>query len=470
MSVLRTKKSLRHGGEGQLRKSLGPLDLTLMGIGAIVGAGIFVLSGVAAATEAGPAVVLSYVMAGISCIFAAFCYAELASTLGGVGSSYGYTYAALGEIFAWIIGLVLLLAYGLSVTSVANGWSAYMLQMLKDFDVVIPEVFAKPDVMNGSIDLPAFCIMIIATFIVASGSSSTAKFNDIVVGIKLTVIVLFIILAIPNVDTANWQPFIPEPALNPDGKMAYGVQGIISGAALVFFAYIGFDAVATAAEEAKNPKRDLPIGIISSLIICTALYIIVSLLLTGVESYKKLDVGDPVASALQNIGYTWGAMVVSFGAIAGLTTVIVVMFFAFTRLFLGIARDGLLPHGMAKISPRTQSPIRIVLVGGIFMAVLSACTPLSILAPIVNIGILCTFMTVCINVIVLRYRRPELERPFKVPLFPVFPAIGAILCLYLMINTGLVAWITLGITLVVGLIFYFAYSYRNSLLGKAQAE
>jgi basic amino acid/polyamine antiporter, APA family len=464
MSLMRTKaiNADHHLVDTGLKRCLTATDLTLLGIGAIIGAGIFVLTGVAAATKAGPAIALSFVVAGFACAFAALAYAELAATVGGCGSAYGYAYAGLGEIIAWMIGWDLILEYGLATPTVAIGWSGYVGNALTAIGLELPKILLNapgtPNVEGAIMNLPAFLIIIVLSMLLAVGIHTSARFNHAMVFVKLTAIIVFIVVAAFNVTPSNWTPFMP-----------FGWEGVMAGGALIFFAYIGFDAVSTAAEEAINPQRDLPIGILASLVICTIIYILVSGLLTGLVPYKELNVPSPVASALLSIGHNFAAGLIAAGAIAGLTTVMLVLYYGLTRIFLAMARDGLLPPIFSKINSKTQTPIPVILISGVFMALVAGFTPINEVAELVNIGTLAAFVLVCAGVIALRISHPNIPRPFKTPLSPLSPILGIIFCLYLMFQLPLTTWLRFGIWLALGLIVYFVYSKRNSELNKVTA-
>jgi len=443
-------------GETGLHRCLSALDLTLLGIGAIIGAGIFVLTGIAAATKAGPAIMLSFVVAGLACAFTALAYAELAAMIGGCGSAYGYTYASMGELVAWIIGWDLILEYGVATAAVAIGWSGYMNNALTAIGLPLPEFLLKAPAAGGMINLPAALIVLALSVLLAAGVRQSARFNAAMVAIKLGAIGLFILVALFNVQPANWHPFMP-----------FGWEGVMKGAALIFFAYIGFDAVSTAAEEARRPSRDLPVGILASLAGCTVIYIVVAALLTGIVPYATLNVPSPVADALLHIGYRWAAGVIAAGAIAGLTTVMLVLYYGLTRLFLAMARDGLLPPLFSAIHPQTRTPVRIILLCGALIAAIAGLTPIADVAELVNIGTLAAFVLVCGVVIVLRRTRPEVARPFRTPFSPVVPVLGILFCVYLMASLPAVTWWRFVIWLGIGLVIYFTYSRRHSLLNHA---
>lgn len=450
--------------ESGLKKCLTALDLTLLGIGAIIGTGIFVLTGIAAANQAGPAVVLSFVVSGFACAFAALAYAELASAVGGCGSAYGYSYVAFGEIVAWVIGWILLLEYSVSVAAVANGWSGYFNNALTAMGMGLPDALTKAPELGGIVNLPAAAIILTLMGLLIVGIKQSAQLNTAMVGVKLLTICIFIGIAGFNVNPANWHPFMPYGWFHtlPDGK----TTGVLAGASLVFFAYVGFDAVSTAVEEAKNPQRDVPIGIISSLVFCTIIYIIVSGLLTGIVPYTELNVSSPVAHALQLLGYKWASALVSTGVIAGLTTVMLVLYYGLTRIILAMSRDGLVSPFLSTVHPGTQTPVRVIVLTGIIMALAAGLFPLGALAEMVNIGTLAAFVLVCLGVIVMRIRHPTLHRPFKNPLNPLFPALGMISCSALMAFLPAATWLRFLVWLSLGLIVYFTYSIRHSKLAQ----
>jgi APA family basic amino acid/polyamine antiporter len=467
MNLFRTKP-IEHDltKDTGLKRVLGPVHLTLMGIGATIGTGIFVLTGIGAADYAGPALVLSFIVAGIACACAALAYAELASSIGGSGSAYAYGYAGLGELPAWIIGWMLILEYSIAIAAVSVGWSGYVNNALQAIHLGLP-----PELLNspwartpGIINLPATLIILALGVLLAFGVKLSAHFNAIMVVIKVSVILLFIAVAAFNVDFQNWTPFIPEPHLNPHGDMAYGWNGIMAGAAIIFFAYIGFDAVSTAAEETANPQRDLPIGILASLAVCTVLYIAVSALLTGVVPYAELGTPSPVSDALLRVGVDWAAGLIALGAIAGLTTVMLMLYYALTRILFAISRDGMLPEFFAHIHPTTKTPVRAVVLTGIVMALLGGLVPLGDLAELTNIGTLGAFTVVCAGVIMLRKTKPDMKRAFKTPFNPLIPLLGIIFCIWLMLNLQHTTWIAFAIWNGAGILIYFAYSYRNSRL------
>jgi APA family basic amino acid/polyamine antiporter len=455
----------------ELSRSLGALQLVLLGIGAIIGAGIFVFTGTAAGQHAGPAITLSFVLAGLACACAALCYAELASTIPIAGSSYTYAYAALGELPAWIIAGMVTLTYCLGAASVASGWSGYIQSFLADYGILIPAVLSdtlgtslvEPDgtTVTTLIDLPAFLIVIALTSIVFFGAETSATFNAVIVAIKMVVLFTFIALGATKVDPNNWTPFIPENT----GKFGeFGLSGIIAGSAVVFLAYTGFDAVATAAQETKNPKRDLPIGIIGSLIICIIVYVLVSGVLTGLAPYHELNVAEPMAVAVDKMNMPWFSTMIKIGAIAGLTSVILVLVYGAVRIFYTVTHDGLLPHQLAKTHKKYHTPhILTMIIGGV-VALMSSVVPVDKLVKLANFGTLVTFAIVCLGTLYLRYTKPDLKREFKCPLVPFVPLLG--IALFISILCGLPNEIFLyaGIWLTFLLAIYFFYGRHNSYL------
>lgn len=459
--LLRTKTIVEHSDSG-LKKCLSAFDLTLLGIGCAIGTGIFVLTGIAAATQSGPAVILSFIFAGLASAFAALSYAELSSSVGGSGSAYGYSYVAFGEFFAWVIGWILLLEYGVGAAAVANGWSGYFVNTLANFNIHLPEAFTKAPSLGGIINLPAFAIIWLLTLLLISGVKQSAQFNNIIVAVKLSTIVIFIVIAAFNINADNWQPFMPFGWFEtlPDGKTI----GVLAGASLVFFAYFGFDAVSTAADEARNPQRDLPIGLLASLTFCTVVYIAVSGLLTGMLPYTELNVSSPVAYALSRIGYTWSSTLVATGVLAGLITVLLVLLYGLTRILYAMSRDGLIPPFFSSINPARQTPVRIILLCGLVISMVAGFFPLGALAETVNIGTLASFVMVCVGVIVLRVRQPDLKRPFKNPWNPLIPVLGIVSCSALMTFLPHQTWMRFLAWIAAGVMVYFAYSMHHSKL------
>jgi APA family basic amino acid/polyamine antiporter len=447
-----------------LKRCLSAFDLTLLGIGAIIGTGIFVLTGIAAANQAGPAVVLSFIISGFACAFAALAYAELAAAVGGCGSAYGYSYVAFGEIVAWIIGWILLLEYSVAVAAVATGWAGYFNNALTAMGMGLPEVLTKSPELGGIINLPASSIILVLMGLLIAGVKQSAQFNTAMVFVKVLTITVFVSIAAFNVDPGNWSPFMPYGWFStlPDGT----TTGVLAGASLVFFAYVGFDAVSTAAEEAKDPQRDLPTGIIASLVFCTVIYIVVSGLLTGIVPYGELGVASPVAHALQLLGFNWASALVATGVIAGLTTVMLVLYYALTRIILSMSRDGLMSPFLSTVDPERKTPVRVIVITGIIMSLAAGLFPLGALAEMVNIGTLAAFVLVCLGVIVLRIRQPDLPRPFRNPFGHLFPVLGMISCSALMAFLPAQTWLRFIVWLTIGLIVYFTYSIRHSKLAK----
>lgn len=465
-SIFRTKSigtllKESHGegaSKGELKKVLGAFELTMLGIGAIIGTGIFVLTGVAAAKYAGPALIISFILSGLACTFAALCYAEFAAMVPIAGSAYTYGYAALGEIWAWIIGWDLILEYAVAIAAVAIGWSGYIVSLLEAAGIHLPATLVNaPGVKGGVINLPAMLIIFAIGGLLVKGVKESARLNNIIVGIKVIVVLLFIILGITHVKPANWNPFMP-----------FGWNGVFQGAAIVFFAYIGFDAVSTAAEEVKNPQKDLPRGIIASLVICTVLYIIVSAILTGMVPYAKFaETSAPVAFALQQIGINWGSALVSVGAVCGITSVLLVMMFGQTRVFFAMSRDGLLPKVFGEVNEKTGTPVKSTVLVVLVTAALAGFTPIGAVAELTNIGTLAAFAIVSAAVIVLRKKRPDIERPFKCPGVPVLPFLSILFCLFLIYELPLVTHIRFVVWLAIGLIIYFVYGHKNSTMNEA---
>jgi APA family basic amino acid/polyamine antiporter len=456
-----------------LKRALGALNLTALGIGAIIGTGIFVLTGTVAAQNAGPAVVLSFVLAGVASIFAALCYSEFASLVPMAGSAYTYGYATLGELVAWIIGWDLVLEYALGAVTVAIGWSGYVVSFLKDIGINVPCALsaargiavqcADGTTTTAIFNLPAVVIIAIVTTLLVVGIKESANVNNAIVFVKVAVVLLFIVAAAHAINPANWHPFIPA---NTGNRGEFGWTGVMTGAGVVFFAYIGFDAVSTAAQEAKNPQRDMPIGIIGSLLICTVLYIIVSGIATGVMSYKDLNVPDPIAVAADHAGLGWMSTLIKLGAIAGLSSVILVMLLGQSRVFWTMSRDGLLPQFVNKIHPKFQTPWITSIVTGVAVAFVSALLTVREAGSLVSIGTLLAFVIVSIGIMVLRVREPNLPRAFKTPAVFIVAPLGAISALYLMISLPWRTWERLIIWFVVGIVIYAFYGVRKSKLAQ----
>jgi len=459
--------------EHTLRRVLGPLNLISLGIGAIIGAGIFVLTGQAAAQYAGPAVVVSFILSGISCALTALCYAEMASMVPVAGSAYTYAYVTLGEFFAWVIGWDLILEYLFGASTVAVGWSGYMVSLLKDFGILIPDWLSNsplvldPDlgwVKTGAvINLPAVLVILGATFLLVLGIRESAFINNLVVFIKILVLLLFIIIGVFFINPQNWSPFIPS---NNGAFGHFGWSGILRGAGVIFFAYIGFDAVSTAAQETLNPQRNMPVGILGSLGVSTLLYVVVSMVLTGMVRYDRLLVPDPIAVAVDSTGYIWLSFFVKVGAVAGLSSVILVMLLGQSRIFYSMARDGLMLKKFALVHPVFRTPYITTVITGVVAAFLAGIFPIGILGELVSIGTLLAFVIVSIGVLVLRYTNPELRRPFKTPLFPLVPVLGAAISLLQMLSLPLGTWLRLIIWMFIGFLIYFFYGSRHSLHGR----
>ena len=491
MSIMRTKsveQSIRDTEEPefQLRKALGPLDLTVFGIGVIIGTGLFVLTGKAAANFAGPAVALSFVFSGIACALAALCYAEFASTVPVAGSAYTFSYASLGEFIAWIIGWDLILEFIVGASAVSVGWSGYFGKILQSFfGITLPDAITKAPAAGGILNVPAAGIALLLTAILVIGIRTSSSVNFAITSIKLLVVLAFIVIGIFLINPANWSPFVP-PAGSPVGtvgegggpsllqvltgaqQQSFGFGGIITAAAVVFFAYIGFDVVATTSEEARNPQRDLPIGIIASLAICTVLYVVVSLLLTAMVPYNQLNGDAPLADALSKAGQSFLAGMISVGILAGLTSVIMILMLGQSRVAFAMSRDNLLPLFFARIHPRFRTPYRITILTGAVVALMAAFVDLGSLAELTNIGTLFAFVLVSIGVIVLRRTAPNLRRAFRTPLVPIVPILATLACLYLMISLPVFTWLRFVVWMVLGLIVYFLYSMRSSRLARRE--
>jgi len=442
----------------KLNRAVGLLDLTALGIGAIIGTGIFVILGEAIG-DAGPAIILSFVLAGVTCAFSALSYAELASSIPVSGSAYTYGYATMGEFVAWIIGWDLILEYGVSVAAVAVGWGQYFNELLDTlFGLSLPDAIAKPPGDGGSFNLPAVFLVLAVTGVLILGVRESARSNAVMVMVKLAIVVLFIVLAFTGFDSGNLQPFNPK-----------GFDGIVTAASVIFFAYIGFDAISTSSEEVKRPSRDLPIAIIASLAVCTVLYILVATAAAGAMPYTKLDGQDaPLAVVLKALNFNWAANLISFGALVAITSVVLTILYGQTRIMFAMCRDGLLPRGFGKISQRRRTPVRITATFGILIAIIAAFVPLEEIAKLVNIGTLFAFIVTNIGVIVLRRTRPDLERGFRVPLVPLFPIIGAGLAIFLMKYLEALTWARFAVWMAIGIVIYFAYGIRHSRLRRGE--
>lgn len=491
--------------KSELKRSLSALNLVSLGIGCIIGAGIFVMTGQAAAQYAGPAIILSFVLAGLACAFAGLCYAELASTLPVSGSAYTYAYASLGEVFAWIMGWLLLLEYGLAASTVAVGWSGYVVSFLRDFGIMFPLEWANPvgakisvaesirgfyeahgykvltETVNGNpinyladstgalvlgaLNLPAIFGIAMVSLLLVIGVSESAKVNNIIVIIKVSVVLLLIVVGAFYVNTDNWSPFIPEN----QGGNTYGYQGILKAAGVIFFAYVGFEAVSTAAQEAKNPQRDMPIGILGSLLVCTILYMALAAVLTGIIPYYKLNVPDPMALAVDSIGLGWLSFLIKVGAIAGLSSVMLVLVYGQTRVFYMMSKDGLLPAAFSKLHSKFKTPYVNTILIGICVGAAAGIVPLSELGDLVSMGTLAAFSIVCFSVMYLRHTQPEINRPFRVPGGPIVPILGILFCGYLMYGIGWTVFVTLKLYFIAGVVIYLLYGQFTSKLAKSNA-
>jgi APA family basic amino acid/polyamine antiporter len=444
--------------EDQLKRAVGLLDLTALGIGAVIGTGIFVILGEAIG-DSGPAIILSFVLAGVTCMFSALSYAELASTIPVSGSAYTYGYATMGEFVAWIIGWDLILEYGVSVAAVAVGWGQYFNDLLDTlFGLELPEKIATAPGEGAVVNVPAVFLVVAVAVLLIVGVRETARANTIMVFTKIGIVLLFIVLAATGFKSGNLTPFAPN-----------GFGGMVDAAAVVFFAYIGFDAISTSGEETRNPGRDLPIAIIGSLTICTVLYILVALTASAALPYKKLDGQEaPLAEVLRSLDFTWGATVISLGALVAITSVVLTVLYGQTRIMFAMSRDGLVPRAFGKLSATRRTPVRITATFGVLIAIIAAFVPLAEIAKLVNIGTLFAFVITNVGVIVLRRTRPDLERSFKVPFMPAFPIIGIVLAVYLMTRLEALTWLRFGVWLALGLVFYFVYGMRHSMLRRGR--
>jgi APA family basic amino acid/polyamine antiporter len=478
-------------GEHRLRRILGPVQLTSLGVGAIIGTGIFVLSGQAAHDKAGPALMLSFVVAGLACIFAALCYAEFASMVPVAGSAYTYAYATLGELFAWIIGWDLILEYTVASATVAHGWSKYFQNLWEmrfpplppalqqapfDYDPKLGHFVAT----GGVVDLPAILVALAITWVLVRGIRESVSFNAVMVGVKLTIVLFVIVVGAFYVNPANWVPFAPYgySGLSIFGHAVFGQTdaggqpvGLLAGAAIIFFAYIGFDSLSTHAEEAKRPARDVPIGIITSLVLCTLLYIAMAAVLTGMIPYGKIDIEAPVADAFRQVGLPWAQFLVAIGALTGITSVLLVMMLSQPRIWLAMARDGLVPRGFfGAVHDRFRTPWKSTILTGIVVALAGGLLPLRFLADLTNIGTLFAFVIVCSAVLVMRRLHPEFKRPFRTPFVPYLPIAGVLICLMLMLSLSPGNWTRLFVWLLIGLVIYIFYGRHRSVLALARAQ
>ena len=453
---------------GLLRRSLGPWNLTALGIGCIIGTGIFVLTGTAASQNAGPALVLSMIISAVGCAFAGLCYAEFAAMVPVAGSAYTYAYATVGELFAWIIGWDLILEYALSVSTVAVGWSGYFVSFARDLGITIPAALAAPPGAGpGVFNLPAAVIVLLVSALLVIGIKQSADTNTLLVGIKAVVLVVFVAAGAAYINRDNLTPFIPP---NTGAFGHFGWSGVLRGAGVMFFAYIGFDAVSTAAQEAKNPSRDMPIGILSSLAICTVIYIAVAIVLLGIVPYQQLNVADPLAVGIDATGLRWLSPVIKIAALFGLFSTMLVNLLAQTRIFYSMSRDGLLPKVFATVHPKFRTPHVSTIMTGAIIALVAGLTRIEVLGQLVSIGTLLAFVLVCIGIIILRKTLPDAPRPFRTPGVPYVPVIGALICLAQMIGLPVATWERLLIWLAIGLALYFSYSRRWALARDALPE
>ena len=486
MSLMRTKsveQSIRETDEPeyQLKKRLSATDLTVFGVGVIIGAGIFTVTGRAALEYAGPSIIISFVVGAICCDLAALCYAEFASTVPVAGSAYTFSYATFGELIAWIIGWDLVLEFTIGSAALATGFSGYLQNLLAGTPFEVPTALASAS--DGIINLPAVIIALVVMAVLIIGIKLSSRINQVVVAIKLAVVALVIVAGVGYVSASNFSPFVPpsEPTPEAEGGFlqvplitsifgldpaVYGLAGVVAGAALVFFAFIGFDVVATTAEEARNPQKDVPIGIMGSLAIVTVLYMAVSLIITGMQNYQDIDPEDaaPLATAFDAVGVEWMGNLIAIGACIGLTVVVMILMLGQTRVAFAMSRDGLLPRGLAKVHPTFRTPYRITAITGVAVAAIAGFVDLETLAHLVNIGTLFAFILVCVGVVILRRTRPDLPRSFRVPAAPVVAALAVLLCFYLMLNLTGDTWIRFLIWMAIGIVVYFAYGRRNSRL------
>lgn len=500
---------------GELKRTLGPLGLVSLGVGCIIGAGIFVITGTAAANFAGPAVIISFLIAGLACVFAALCYAELASTMPVPGSAYTYSYVTLGEVFAWTMGWLLLLEYGVAASTVAAGWTGYAVSLLRDFGVFIPETLSTSTMqfqegvlqVTPSVNLVGAIGILAVSTLLALGISESASVNNVIVFIKMSVLIAFIVIGVAYVNPENWQPFIPPN----EGGFSYGWEGVFRAASLVFFAYVGFEAVSTAAGEAKNPQRDLPVGILGSLVIVTLLYILVSGVMTGIVPFRELAVPEPIAVAVDRMNPSWAlipwpfvssgelnlfSLLIKIGAFTGLSSVMLVLMFGQTRVFYQMARDGLVWRVFSVVSPRFRTPATGTFLLGVIIAIAAAVLPLGVLGDLVSLGTAMAFAIVCVSVMYLRKREPTLPRPFRVPFYPIVPILGIVMCVIFMMGPIVIDIVSKGIGvdilgamvgspdpnfrtdpvalgilvayIIIGALIYIFYGYRNSRLGRGE--
>lgn len=450
---------LENNKKASLNRTLGAFDVTLMSIGAVIGTGVMVLTGLVASRDAGPAVVFSFIISAIVCIMVALCYSEFASSVPTSGSAYAYIYVSMGEIIAHLVGWSLVIGYTVSTATVAGGWSSYFNGLLKEIGITLPSSLTAIPADGGIVNLPAIIVVLFVTILLSRGTKESKKVNNFMVIVKLAVIVIFLAVGVFHIDTNNLSDFMP-----------FGWSGVFAGAASVFFAFTGFDAVSTSAEEVKNPQKNLPIGIVVSLVTCTAIYVLVCIVLTGVCHYTKLNVADAMAYALQTVGQSWAASLISVGAVIGIIAVMLAYSFGGSRILYSMSRDGLLPKKFSHLGVKSQAPTLSTWVIGLFAAVVSGFVDLKQLADLANITLISAFLLVSISVIIFRKTHPNVERGFRAPFVPVLPIIAAACCLFLMFNLSGTTWLYFGIWLLLGLIIYFAYSKKHSTLNKLNSD
>lgn len=472
------KQEAAQSGAGTLKRSLGAINLVAIGVGVIIGAGLFSLTGIAAANNAGPAVTLSFIIAAVGCAFSALCYAEFASMVPVSGSAYTYAYATLGELFAWIIGWDLVLEYSVGAATVGISWSQYLVKFLEKFNIHIPpQLVQSPfesvtmqdgSIVSGIINLPAVLIIALITSIIIRGTKGSAIFNVIVVALKVGVVIVFIALGWQYIDPANYQPYIPN---NTGTFGEFGWSGVLRGAGVVFFVFIGFDIVATMAQETKNPQRNMPIGILGSLLVCTVLFILFGYVMTGLANYTEFkNSAAPVAVAIANTPYEWLGIAIILAILIGYTSVILVDLLGQSRVFYSMSKDGLLPQVFSKLHPKFQTPSKSNLVLCVFISLFAGLVPISIVGEMTSIGTLLAFVMVCLGILILRKQQPDAERPFRTPFVPLVPILGIVTCLVMMFSLPLDTWIRLFVWLAIGFAIYFGYGKKHSKLKKSQSE
>ena len=479
--LIKSLESLRQeaaeAGAGTLKRSLNGVSLIALGIGVIIGAGLFSLTGLAAANHAGPAVTLSFLVAAVGCAFSALCYAEFAALVPVAGSAYTYSYATMGELFAWIIGWDLVLEYSVGAATVAISWSQYLLKFLEKYGLHLPPrlvlspfetaTLADGSVVHGYLNLPAVLVVLAITAVIVRGTSGSAWFNALVVALKVAVVLVFIALGWKYIDPANYHPYIPA---NTGTFGEFGISGILRGAGVVFFVFIGFDIVATMAQETKNPQRNMPIGILGSLVVCTILFVLFGYVLTGLANYKEFkNSAAPVAIAIEHTPYAWLSGAVILAILVGYTSVILVDLLGQSRVFFSMAKDGLLPPAFARLHPRWRTPVQSNLLLGAFIALFAGFVPITVVGEMTSIGTLLAFVMVCIGVLIMRRTHPDAPRSFRTPWVPVVPILGILTCLLMMVSLPLGTWIRLFAWLAIGLVIYYGYGKRNSVLGRQVA-